>query len=492
MIKSYSVAMTKECDNTLRGHLLRKDRQEDLCFAIWHPSAGASRMSALINKLILPGSGDRSVHGNVSFNPQYIERAMSEANAAGGGLALLHSHPDGRGWQDMSRDDINAERGNAGRAFGATELPLVGLTMAGDGSWSARFWPRVAPRQYQREDCGTVRVVGDVMAMHFYEKLLPRPLVSKTQIRTVASWGVKRQAELARLRIGVVGGGSVGGMIAEALARTGIENVKVIDFDCIEEHNLDRLVYATRRDIGELKVDVLSRRLPESSTANNFKCDPIPAAVYEEVGFRAALDCDVLFSCVDRPWGRHVLNLIAYAHLIPVFDGGIAVKTKPRGDLLRADWKAHTCAPGRACMACLGQYSTGLVQTEREGLLDDPKYIEGLPSDHALKARENVFAFSMCCASFQMMQMLNYVLVPLDLPGPLPQMYHFVGGFMESTAKRACDEDCPFTALVGTGDNCGYNVLGKRTISPEMTPPTPEPQRPIANRLWRSICRIFN
>ena len=232
------------------------------------------------------------------------------------------------------------EQGNAGAVFGATSLPFVGLTLAGDGTWSARFWERTAPRTYPSTWCGSVRVVGESLRVHYNPALAPPPRPTKAQIRTVSAWGEECQADLARLRVGIIGNGSVGGFVAESVVRTGIEDVSLMDFDVIEEHNLDRLNYATRDDIGRLKVETLHAYLRPRATAENCRIDPIAAAVYEEEAFRKALDCDVLFSCVDRPWGRHVLNFIAYAHLIPVVDGGIMVRRNRQRKLAAADWRA--------------------------------------------------------------------------------------------------------------------------------------------------------
>jgi hypothetical protein len=90
---SHSIAMTQQVSDAARRHLRRKDGQEDLCFALWYPSLGRSRLTALIHKLILPQNGERNVHGNASFEPAFFERALSEAAASGAGLALMHSHP---------------------------------------------------------------------------------------------------------------------------------------------------------------------------------------------------------------------------------------------------------------------------------------------------------------------------------------------------------------------------------------------------------------
>jgi len=459
---THSTAMTGAIDTTAREHLLRRDGQEDICFALWFPSAGRSRTTALIHKLLLPLPGERNVHGNVSFNPAFLERALAEATACGAGAALLHSHPGGRRWQGMSHDDVNTEMGIAASVFGATSLPLVGLTLAGDGAWSSRFWQRMAPRTYTRFDCATVRVISEELRASFYDRLAPPPGSNAQQTRTVAAWGQEAQKDLARLRVGLIGAGSVGGMVGEALARIGFEDVMVLDFDRVEEHNLDRLVYATRADIGRLKIEVMAEHLSARATAGSWQIEPVLGAVYEEEAFRAALDCDVLFSCVDRPWGRYILNLVAYAHLIPVFDGGISVRMNRLGKISAADWKALTAAPGRQCLQCAGQYDPGLVQMEREGFLDDQAYIQGLPKDHPLKSRENVFAFSMGCGNLQLLQMLAMALAPLDQPNPGTQLYHFVGNSMEEPTFGRCHPECQFPGLIAKGDNCGIDALATK------------------------------
>src|SRR5207249_6593422 len=139
--------------------------------------------------------------------------------------------------------------------------------------------------------------------------------------------------------------------------------------DTVEYVNLDQLLHATRLDAAlyRAKVACLARALKKSATARLFTVHEIDRSVVEEDGFRAALDCDVLFSCVDRPWPRFAMNLIAYAHLIPVVDGGIRIEVTQRNRLKGADFRAHVAAPGRPCLACLGQYDPGLVPVERDG-----------------------------------------------------------------------------------------------------------------------------
>lgn len=460
---TYSTALTSDLHNRALSHLLRDDGQEDLCFAVWYPGHGRRRTTALLHSLILPRDGDRTLHGNASFNARYFERALGEALNAGAGLAFIHSHL-GPGWQGMSGDDVAAEEGHAAAVWASTGLPLVGLTLGTDGAWSARHWVKTAPRTYKREWCESVRVVGGQLAITRRPRRTEHHRPVRVELaRTVSAWGEKNQQRIARLQVGVIGAGSVGALVGEALARMGGGEILLMDFDATEFVNLDRQLHATRRDAesGRAKALVLADALAKSATAKPFRVEPLEWSVAEESGFRAALDCDVLFSCVDRPWPRSVLNHLAYAHLIPVIDGGIAAEpTRDLSGLRRADFRAHVVEPGRRCLACLRQYDPGLVAMEREGFLDDPTYVTGLPKDHAGRRSENVFAFSLAAASLEVLQFLYVIIAPLGLSNVGAHMYHFVPGRLDAD-PRSCDDGCIFPSLTARGDRTGMTMTGK-------------------------------
>ena len=459
-----SVAMAEAVDTDLRGHLLRADHQEDLTFALWTPSSGATRETALLHTVVPPLRGDRQVRGNVSFNPAYVERVTALAAREKCGVAFLHSHP-GPGWQGMSRDDVAAETKLAGPVGAITGLPLVGLTAGSDGTWSARAWPRTGPGRYERSWCRSVRVVGMGLRADFADHLAPAPGFREMFRRTVTVWGEAEHANLARLRVGVVGLGSVGSIVAEALARMGLAHLALIDFDEVQPHNLDRLLAAGPEDVGALKVDVAARALARSSTAASIDVRLAAASVAEEAGYRAALDCDVLFSCVDRPRARGILNHLAYAHLIPVIDGGIAVRFKG-GHFAGVDWQLQTVAPGRACLQCLGAFDPSDVSAEREGRLDDPSYLAGLPADHRFKRNENVFPFSANLASLEVLQFVALATGIAKMPHVGVQRYRYMPGTLEADPTRSCRGDCENITLTAQGDR--HFTLWDRDLAAEV------------------------
>ena len=415
-----SVAMTGDLAEQLRTQLLRSDGQEDVCLATYRLSSGAERQTALLRTIECPQDGERAVHGNAAFTGDYVLRVSSIAATDECGVAILHSHPQARGWQAMSPADADAERSFAFLVQALTGLPLVGLTLAGgDGRWSARIWDRSGGAAW----CESVRVVGDVLRVSWNDDLRLAPAVENSQLRTVSGWGSAVQADLARLAVLVVGPGSVGLDVALRLAASGIEHVAVMDFDTVETVNLDRLIGASALDakLARSKVDIARRLLTRTATARRPDIRTYDLSVCEPDGHRSALDYDIIFSCVDRPWARAVLNALAYTDLIPVLDGGLHIDVFADGGGMRnATWRSHIVRPGRACLACNGQLELGQVAADRTGLLDDPEYIRGA-APSVVPVRQNVAALSIGLAAGLLAQFVSFVAAPGDRgdPGPL-------------------------------------------------------------------------
>ena len=81
--------------------------------------------------------------------------------------------------------------------------------------------------------------------------------------RTQLLYGEEAMQRLSSLRVAVFGIGGVGGYTVEALARSGIGALDLIDDDKVCLTNINRQILATRKTVGKYKVDVAAERVHE-------------------------------------------------------------------------------------------------------------------------------------------------------------------------------------------------------------------------------------
>jgi hypothetical protein len=472
MTNEFVVALAGQDHDRLSNHLTRPDLQEDVCFALWRPSTGVRRTTAIVGAPVLPSPDERRVDRTAWFTGDYAFRAAREAAAVGAGIALLHSHPGATTWQGALEGsaDAESERKIANLAREITGHPLVGMTLStGSQTWSARGWNRGQGSSIATTEAASVRVLSKALRVGYHPTLCPAPRAQDTQARTIHSWGDEVQAHLARLRVLVVGAGSVGQLVLEMLARTGVEHIGIMDFDTVELVNLDRLHGATVLDawLHTSKAQLGRRIASSAATADAFDLGVHEMSVCEPDGMRASLDYDVIFSCVDRPWPRHVLNTLAYSDVIPVIDGGIRLESAPEGGLRNAYWRSHIAGPARTCIRCVGQYDAADVQSERDGSLDDPSYIANLPVDSPLRVRQNVYATSLAAASALTNQFLSLVVAPSGFGDPGPLKFDLRQHRVE-LVQAECIEGCSYSGRTAVGDlrrdPTGDHHLARREI----------------------------
>ena len=72
---------------------------------------------------------------------------------------------------------------------------------------------------------------------------------------------------LASKSVLVLGCGGVGGYVCEALARSNIGTLILVDFDVVEESNINRQIIALDSTIGQKKVDVLEKRIKDINSS---------------------------------------------------------------------------------------------------------------------------------------------------------------------------------------------------------------------------------
>ena len=149
--------------------------------------------------------------------------------------------------------------------------------------------------------------------------------------RTELLLGKDNMEKLAAARVCIFGIGGVGGYVAEALARSGIGHLELVDNDVVCLSNLNRQIIATHETLGQYKVDVMKERIlsinPDAEVVTH-RCFYLPEtqAQFDFTNY------DYVVDAIDTVAGKIALVLQAEESGTPVISSmGAGNKLDPAG-----------------------------------------------------------------------------------------------------------------------------------------------------------------
>ncbi len=166
-------------------------------------------------------------------------------------------------------------------------------------------------------------------------------------IRTKMLFGQDAMDKLSKSRVAVFGVGGVGGYTVEALVRSGVGTIDIIDNDKVALSNLNRQIIATHKTIGKLKVDVAKQRILDinpNATVNTYPLFFMP----ETAGQFDFSQYDYVVDAIDTVTGKIELIMRCKAANIPIISSmGAGNKSDPTAFRIADIYKTSVCPLAR-------------------------------------------------------------------------------------------------------------------------------------------------
>ena len=144
--------------------------------------------------------------------------------------------------------------------------------------------------------------------------------------RITALLGDVAMAKLHNATVMVVGCGAVGSFAIESLARSGIGNIIVVDFDVVESSNINRQIFALSSTIGMPKVDVAAARIRDINPDANV----IAINAFFDEKIELDVHPDFVIDAIDTVESKIALYKWCVARNIPFAASmGAALKSNP-------------------------------------------------------------------------------------------------------------------------------------------------------------------
>lgn len=198
--------------------------------------------------------------------------------------------------------------------------------------------------------------------------------------RTELIAGSKALEKLKNSRVAVFGIGGVGGYAVEALVRSGIGTLDLIDADTVSESNLNRQIIAVKKTIGMLKTEAAKERALSINPNVNIYTHNVFYSP-ETGGMFDFSEFDYVVDAVDTVTAKVEIIKRAKAADVPVISS-MGTGNKLRPDLLEVSdiYKTSVCPLARVMRSALrkaGVDSLKVVYSREKPIVIDPAEIKG-------------------------------------------------------------------------------------------------------------------
>ena len=361
--------LTAQQHGVLRRHLFPGDGREAVAVVLCGRTAALGSELLLFHKVeLVPHGACRRSRDRVDWSPTQVEPLFREAAEKNLAVVKVHSHPSG--FDGFSRTDDAADGTLFESVYGWVEGdgPHGSAIMLPDGTMRARAVLVDGTLAGVRH----VEVVGEEIVFWCGERDVAVPGFAE---RHAQLFGRGTTDLLTRLRVAVVGCSGTGSPVIEQLVRLGVGELVVVDPDCVEERNLNRILGATTEDARKkrLKVEVVAehvRRIGLGTEVRQFA-----TALENAAALRAVAVSDVVVGCMDSLSGRHMLSRLARYYLLPYVDVGVKLEALDDGTINQVAGSVHYLQPTGRDFVDRGVFSLEALEAE-ELLRTSPEEVQ--------------------------------------------------------------------------------------------------------------------
>jgi hypothetical protein len=344
--------------DALERCLFPGDGLEAVAFALCGRHQTKSGQILTVQRIVpVPYEACERSANHVTWRTEVLTSLLDEVEVKRLALIKIHSHPGS--YREFSRWDDESDFETFRAVFAWTDgvEPHGSAVMLPDGSIFGRTITEDGSQPFS-----AVVVVGDNI---FYWYPPNQPVDNLTAFEAQEQlFGTGTTCRLKKLRIAVAGCSGTGSIVIELLARLGVGELVLVDDECIESRNLNRVLNARHSDIGRAKVQVLAEAVEAMGLGT--KVSPLKMNLYDPTAVHRVAECDAVFGCMDTAEGRHLLNRVATFYLLPYLDLGVHLAADGIGGIDEASGVVHYLQPGLSSL--LNRKAYTLEQVRAEGL----------------------------------------------------------------------------------------------------------------------------